>query len=63
MMKPPDVSWMTCVTCRKLVISNPTGICLACQGGFTNEICEDSFLHYLKECENAVKKRLGFEDR
>jgi len=38
-------NWMQCVTCKATVVQNPTGICLACQGGFSQEMAEDNF-HY-----------------
>ena len=34
---------MQCTTCKQCVLCNPTGICLACQGGFNTEMCEDNF--------------------
>ena len=37
-------SWMTCNTCKTVAINNNTGICLACQGGFTKVIQKDNYL-------------------
>lgn len=36
--------WMCCNTCKNTVIVNETGICLACQKGFTGTIESDNFL-------------------
>ena len=60
--------WMTCNTCYRVVAVNPTGICLSCQGGFTNQMCEDDYfyqtpkIHELKEKINAIEERLQQKD-
>lgn len=38
-------SWMTCTTCKTVAINNETGVCLACQKGFTNVIQKDNYLY------------------
>jgi len=56
--------WMTCNTCRRSVRANPTGVCLACQSGFSGEICEDDFLweavqyNKTKERIDAIEERI-----
>lgn len=53
-----DMSYMRCTTCGKTVLVNPTGICLACQGGFSKEMHPDNFLwNEMKEKIDASKKR------
>jgi hypothetical protein len=37
--------WMTCVTCQRTVLSNASGMCLACQRGFARTLCEDDFFY------------------
>jgi len=37
--------WMACTTCTQTVIANPTGVCLACQRGFTHKRQEDHYLY------------------
>lgn len=64
--------WMTCTTCKTVVIANETGTCLSCQGGFSGEIGKDAYLYTeqndyypeveeLKEKINAIEKRLQQE--
>lgn len=51
-------TYMHCTTCKRLVIVNPTGICLGCQGGF-------SFIetdHYKPEIKDAAEERKEPED-
>lgn len=43
---------MACTTCKETVIANPTGICLACQRGFSKDMQED---HYLNNCRVQSK--------
>ena len=56
--------WMNCNTCHRIVTTNPTGICLSCQLGFTNQLSEDDYfykpteIHELKEKIDAIEKRL-----
>jgi len=44
------MKYMRCNTCRKVVIHNAIGICLACQRGFTREKQED-------EVDNVSQKK------
>lgn len=37
------MNYMTCNTCRRIVVVNNTGICLACQAGFSNAPQQDQF--------------------
>lgn len=51
-------SWMTCTTCTKTAKANPTGTCLGCQSGFSQEMQKDSFLYHLKKQANEIKEKL-----
>lgn len=59
--------WMNCNACKRTVTVNPTGICLSCQGGFSNQICEDDYFYQtpeikeIKEKINAIEERLQQE--
>lgn len=35
--------WMECTTCHRTVRQNETGVCLACQGGFSQEMMPDDY--------------------
>ena len=55
--------YMQCNTCRKTVLVNPTGICLACQNGFSKETYPDEFLwNEMKEKLDAAKERNNTEN-
>jgi len=55
------INWMNCNTCRRTVWLNETGICRACQGGFSGELCEDD---YFMQTTNKVKERIdAIEER
>lgn len=42
-------SWMQCTTCKQVVVTNPTGTCLACQRGFVREMQEDNIRYPKKK--------------
>ncbi len=51
------VSYMTCTTCKGVVLVNNTGICLRCQGGFTQTPQGDELGYesdYESDSENTV---------
>jgi len=65
--------WMTCTTCRRVVLANETGICLNCQGGFSRGLGADDYfmqqsaprdekqetIDLAKEKIDALEKRRG----
>jgi len=55
--------WMNCNTCRRSVRVNPTGVCLACQSGFSGEICEDDFLWEAIEYQKTKERIDAIEER
>lgn len=56
------MSWMTCNTCKTVVVANETGICLSCQAGFCQP-GEDSYeYHQIKERIDAIEERLEQKD-
>lgn len=63
----PDTNWMQCTTCKRTAIANPTGVCLRCQKGFVDGVCEDDYIFHkkmieLKERKDAIEERLEQSD-
>lgn len=53
------MNWMNCNTCRRCVRQNETGICLACQSGFTGSMApDDYFMQKPQEVSYAIEERL-----
>ena len=38
-----DVNWMFCTQCKQVVVQNDNGICLRCQGAYTEANQPDSW--------------------
>jgi len=67
LVRNPETNWMSCNSCRRTAIANPTGMCLSCQGGFDDKPMEDDFMfhtryHDLKEKKDAIEERLEQSD-
>lgn len=56
--------WMSCNTCRRVVWQNETGICLACQGGFSGKLAPDDYFlqNPMKEEDYAIEEGIEQED-
>lgn len=49
--------FMICTTCKATVHINPTGLCLACQKGFTGVPDEDRYVFKEKDLLKNLKQR------
>jgi len=63
LVRNPETNWMSCNTCKRTAIANPTGMCLRCQTGFGEKPLEDDYMfhnkfHYLKERKDALEERI-----
>lgn len=42
--------WMQCTTCYRCVLTNPTGICISCQSGFSSDSGPDAYVLRTGSC-------------
>ena len=50
-----EVVWMFCTECKRTVLMNNAGICLACQGKYNHKTQPDSWenMHICKKCGSS----------
>ena len=51
-MNKEKLIWMCCTQCKQVVLQNETGICLKCQGKYSEKNQPDSFRN-VKSCEHC----------